>query len=132
MSAVDVGAFVDGLGISSPATLPVSGTASYSGTASGLYAGQYGTDVAGATAGAIEFRKYSGTFRAVADFGSDTVSGSVSEIFVDGVITAPDGTLDGAYGSVPTRLVFGATVIPTPLLARMEEQRLPPVVPRLA
>ena len=111
VSAVEVGAFVDGPEISGTANLPVSGTASYSGIAAGLYASRYGSDIAGAEAGSIALGEYEGSFRAVADFSRGTISGSVSSVVVDGVITAPDGTVYADYGSSPVRLELGSTAI---------------------
>ena len=111
VTGVEVGAFVDGPEISGPASIPVSGTASYNGIASGIYAGQYGTDVAGGQPGTIELGEYSGSFHAVADFSRGTISGSVRNIVVDDIATEPDGSVYSGYGAVPTRLELGATAI---------------------
>lgn len=111
VSAVEVAAFVDGPVISGPADLPVSGTATRSGRASGLYAGRIGTDLPGVPPGRIKIGEYSGSFRAVADFSRDTISGSVTNIFVDTVAANLDGTVLSGAGSVPARFEFGATAI---------------------
>ncbi|MCY4003203.1 MAG: hypothetical protein OXF33_05820 [Rhodospirillales bacterium] len=111
VSAVEVGAFVDSPEISGPANVPVSGTATYNGIAAGLYASQYGSDVPGEQAGTIELGEYSGSFRAVADFSRGTVSGSVSNVVVDGVVTEPNGTVYAGYGPSPVRLELGPTSI---------------------
>ncbi len=110
VSGVEVGAFVDGPEISEPANIPVGGNASYSGIASGAYAAEYGTDTDG-TAGTIEIGEYSGSFRAVANFSRGIVSGSVRNVYLDAVVTEPDGTSYPDYGSSPTRLEIGATAI---------------------
>ncbi len=111
VTGVEVGAFVDGPEISRPASVPVSGTASYNGIAAGIYASQYGTDVPGGTLGTIEVGSYSGAFHAVADFSRGIVSGSVSNITVDAVATEPDGSVYSGNASVPTRLEIGAAAI---------------------
>ena len=112
VSGVEIGAFVDGPEISSAASVPVSGTATYNGIASGLYTSEVGTDVAGTPDGTVEIGEYSGSMRMQADFSSGRVSGSIYNMGVDGVGVTPDGTTYSAYGALPgVRLDLGSTPI---------------------
>ena len=112
ITGVEIGAFVDGPEISSAASVPVSGTATYNGIASGLYASEVGTDVAGTPAGTVEIGEYSGSMQMQADFSSGRVSGSIYNMGVDGVGVTLDGTTYSAYGSLPgVRLDLGSTPI---------------------
>ena len=70
--------FVDGpeLDLNHPATLPVSGTASYQGSSGGLYATRYGTDAA-VPAGSQELGEFSAVATLTANFSSGTIEGCV-------------------------------------------------------
>lgn len=76
---VGIGAFIDGpeIDLSNPATLPVLGTATYRGTAAGIYVGIYGTDVPSLSAGSAEVGEFSGIAKLTADFSDSTISGCV-------------------------------------------------------
>ena len=110
VSGIEVGAFVDGPEISRPANMPVSGTATYNGIAAGLAFTTTGTDVPVPT-GTYEALEYSGSFRAVADFGSGTISGTVSNIDGYGYQVYPDGSFAEGYGATPLTLYYGPTPI---------------------
>ena len=77
-TGVEIGAFVDGpeLSLTSPPTLPVQGTASYSGPATGTYALLHGTGEGG-TPGSTELGEFSSTVELAVDFAGDTVGGCV-------------------------------------------------------
>ena len=80
------GAFVDGPEISSPATMPVSGSATYNGEAEGLYATTYGSDQP-RRQGETEIGGFYGDLALTADFSARTIGGCVgcgSGILVDG------------------------------------------------
>ena len=111
ISSVEVGAFVDGPEISGPANVPLTGTATYNGIAAGLYGSVAGTDVPGVPAGTIELGEYDGVFRASADFGSGTVSASITNIYVDAIATTPDGSVYDASGASVSRLNLGTARI---------------------
>ena len=115
VTGVEVGAFVDGPEISSAATVPVTGTATYNGLAGGIAFTRTGTDAWLATngipAGAYELFEYSGDFRAVADFGAGMIEASISNIDGYGWQEFPDGTLLEGAGSSPGTLYFGPTSI---------------------
>ena len=85
---IEAGAFVDGpeLSLSSPPNLPVQGTASYSGTAAGLYAVQHGADGYG-PAGSAEAGEFGAIADLTADFSANTIGGCVGcrgGILIDG------------------------------------------------
>ena len=115
VTAVEVGAFVDGPEISGPANLPLSGTATYNGFAGGLAFTRTGNDAwlarNGIPAGVYELFEYAGDFRAVADFGAGTIEASISNIDGYGWQEFPDGTLLEGEGSTPGTMYFGPTSI---------------------
>ena len=76
ITGAEVGAFVDGPELSSAPVLPNLGTASYSGSAGGLYAQVYGTDAA-APDGSTEIGEFSATAELTANFASMTIFGCV-------------------------------------------------------
>ena len=112
--SVQIGAFVDGpeLDIETPATLRVTGTASYRGRAAGLYAAEYGTD-ATAPPGSGEFGEFSGSADLTADFGAGTIRGCIGcsdRIRLAGVFTnSATGEVDGFDVVSDYRIEFGAT-----------------------
>ena len=77
-TGVEVGAFVDGpeLSLTSPASLPNQGTASYYGPAGGAYGVQHGAGEAG-TPGPTEIGEFASTVELTADFAADTIGGCV-------------------------------------------------------
>ena len=73
-TGAEVGAFVDGpeLSLSNPPTMPLQGSASYSGVAAGIYGIEYGTDAAAFTGYArnsIEVGEFDSVIDLTADFG---------------------------------------------------------------
>ena len=113
--SLQIGAFTDGpeLDLNNPPTLPISGTASYRGSASGMYASESGTDVAGVPAGSEEYGKFFGVATLNADFGAGTISGCVG--CVEDILLSGDyydkATGDvSAFENVPSayRLSLGA------------------------
>ena len=107
MTAVEVGAFVDGPEISGPANLPATGTATYNGYAGGLAVTRTGNDAwlarNGIPSGVYELFEYPGDFRAVADFGMGMIEASISNIAGYGWQEFPNGTLLEGEGATPGR-----------------------------
>ena len=80
------GAFADGPEISSPASMPITGSASYAGEAQGLYAATYGADEP-SRQGDSEIGLFNGDLALTADFSARTISGCVGcngGAYVDG------------------------------------------------
>ncbi len=75
---VEAGAFIDGpeLSLNDPPNLPVSGSASYRGTAAGMYAAAYAGDL-GVPAGSAELGEFVGVAILSADFSSGTIEGCI-------------------------------------------------------
>ena len=88
---VEVGAFVDGPGLSAAPTLPALGTASYEGPSGGLYAYRYGSGHEGVADGTAELGEYSGTAELTADFAAGSISGAIRDIAASGTRTDPSG-----------------------------------------
>ena len=89
-SSLEAGAFVDGpeLSLSDPPDLPVSGTASYEGQSTGLYAYRYGTDDPQAATGSEELGEFTGPATLTADFSGGTIEGCIGcngTVYVSGV-----------------------------------------------
>ena len=84
--SLDVGAFVEGpeLSLSEPPTLPVSGTATYRGPSSGLYASEYGSDFPGVPVGSHELGEFNATATLAANFGFGTIEGRVNDVTLSG------------------------------------------------
>ena len=113
----EIGTFVDGpeLDLSAPPDMPISGTASYSGPANGIYAAQYGTDTVGPPGSTI-IGEYFGTMDLTADFGANSIRGCVG---CSGTAAYYGDYTDGSTGEtypyidqeeVPTtRILFGDT-----------------------
>ena len=109
VAGVEIGAFVDGDEIDEinvPANLPVSGSASYVGTAAGFYAYQ---------AASSELGEFSGDLEMTANFEQGTVSGCVgckTGVFVSGVSVDASGQT-GIFEDVhvPAQLEMQATGI---------------------
>ena len=94
VTGAEAGAFVDGpeLSLSNPPDMPVSGTASYAGTAAGLYVSEIGTDVSGVARESIGIADFSGTIALSADFSARTIQGNIRDIVSSGIL------VDGASG----------------------------------
>ena len=104
--AVEIGAFVDGpeLSLVNPPTLPISGTASYAGSAAGMYAVLYGTDFS-VPAGSGEFGEFLGTATLNADFSAGTIGGCIGcrgDVFLTGSYENSVTGETREFGGVPT------------------------------
>ena len=101
ITGAELGAFVDGPELSGQPTLPNLGTASYHGSAGGLFATEYGTDagtsamVGSVPAGSLAFGEFRSTIDLTADFTDMTISGCVG---CGGNIQTEGFFIDGATG----------------------------------
>ena len=105
VSRIEIGAFVDGpeVALESRPFLPVTGTASYAGNASGMYAVEYAVEYI-SPAGGVELANWSGSAQLTVNFGSDTIGGCIgcgrgldfAGIFIDG-LTGDQSTFSGRY-----------------------------------
>ena len=91
VTSASIGAFVDGPEIRSAPTLPLAGTATYSGPAEGMYAVEYGTDGVSVPEGSYEIGFFLGDTTLTADFGANHISGMVDGIYLVGVTVTPNG-----------------------------------------
>ena len=93
--SAEIGAFVDGPEIRGTPDLPVTGTATYNGIglAGGVYAAEYGADLADADIpeGSDEIGAFVGDIELTADFGARNISGAVDNISLSFVTVAPSG-----------------------------------------
>lgn len=89
VAGIELGAFVEGPELNGRPTLPSSGTATYNGSAAGIYAGQYGND--SVAPGTVEVGGYDGDLRLAADFGAGRISGKIYSIKVTGIAETPTG-----------------------------------------
>ncbi|MYG40240.1 MAG: transferrin-binding protein-like solute binding protein [Nitrospira sp. SB0677_bin_15] len=91
----EIGAFIDGPEFERTIQVPVTGTATYTGRAGGVYVSRYGTDFPGVPSGTLEQGEYTGRARLTADFESSRISGRIDNIGLYHVSTMePDGTID--------------------------------------
>ena len=94
LADVEIGAFVDGPELSGSVTMPVSGTASYSGITGGIYASKYGTDLPRGSAGSYGAGEYLGNISLTANFDTSSISGVIDQIDIYGsYLETPSGTL---------------------------------------
>jgi len=94
VTGIEVGAFIDGPELDGSASVPPIGTATYTGTASGLYVYEYGSGLDETLAGTVEVGVYEGVATLNADFGAGTIAGCVGcagAVIVTGVTRTPDG-----------------------------------------
>ena len=107
VNRVEVGAFVDGPEFSGPASVPVGGTATYEGVASGI------ASTKGQTTGPFqrETLDYAGDFRLTADFSSGLVSGEIHSESVVGFRALDDGTPIPGERPDDVRIELGSTSI---------------------
>ena len=107
VNRVEVGAFVDGPEFSGPASVPVGGTATYEGVASGI------ASTKGQTTGPFqrETLDYAGDFRLTADFSSGLVSGEIHSDRVFGFRALDDGTPISGSRPDDVRIELGSTSI---------------------
>ena len=123
VTGAEAGAFVHGPEISGPPeSLPTSGTATYRGPASGLYAFEYGTSEfepdfvsVRVPAGTIRIGDFTASATLTADFADNTISGCIGcqgGFQISGITVAPDGgtTGFGASGDV-ARIHLGSLSI---------------------
>ena len=109
-SRVEVGAFVDGPEFSGPVNVPVSGTATYDGAASGLFVVKAPTASSGI---ARDTGFYEGTFRLTADFSSNLVSGEIRSHVVSSYLSLGDGTTSSRTAVDDSRIALGSASINT-------------------
>ena len=109
----EIGAFVDGPELRGTPTLPVSGTATYDGFASGLYSAEAGTDITDVPEGTYEIGEFFGDMELTADFGDETISGSVDNIVLLYYLgVEPDETVyEGSNESTDYELYLGSASI---------------------
>ena len=107
VNGVEVGAFVGGPEFSGPASVPVGGTATYEGVASGIASSR------GETPGGFrrETLEYAGDFRLTADFSSGLVSGEIHSDLVVGFRALDDGTPQAGSRPTEARIGLGSTSI---------------------
>ena len=107
VNRVEVGAFVDGPEFSGPASVPVGGTATYEGVASGI------ASTKGQTTSVFqrETLEYQGEFRLTADFSSGLVSGEIHSDRIFGFRALDDGTPSPGSRPEETRIELGSTSI---------------------
>ena len=115
---VEVGAFVDGPELDGIPSLPPAGTATYSGIADGVHAGEYGTDgiVDGVPQGSQLVGTYTGDLTLVADFGagpseSGTIGGHIDNIEIDELVVTPSGDEIHVVETMEDRIELGAVPI---------------------
>ncbi len=113
----EIGGFVDGpeLDLSAPPNMPITGMASYSGPAQGIFAAEHGTDTE-SPLGSTVIGEYFATISLTADFDASTIRGCIGcsgtltldGIYTDGVTGEESFHFD--HEEVPTTLIhFGAT-----------------------
>ncbi len=90
-ASAEAGAFVDGRNLRNAATLPQSGTATYTGTAAGLSAAKTGTDTS-YEEGSLILAEFLGDATLNANFGTSTIDGRIDVNRVWQVVTNPAGT----------------------------------------
>lgn len=94
LADVEIGAFVDGPELSGSVDMPASGTASYSGITSGIYAAKYGTALPRGSAGSYGAGEYLGNIYLTANFDTSSISGMIDHIDLYGsYLETPSGTL---------------------------------------
>ena len=110
----EIGAFIDGPEFVDTIQVPITGTATYNGSAAGVYLTSYGTEDPQIPSGTLEQGEYAGRATLTADFGSNQISGRVDSIGLHNVLAvAPDGRT--AYESDLTdtdyEIILGAAPI---------------------
>ncbi len=109
ITRVEIGAFADGPEISGDPALPVSGSASYTGTAGGLYGYKSGST------GATQIGEFNGVASLTADFsGSPTISGCIGcngVVSFIGIAASGSGQTATSSGSIPVRMRMQAAPV---------------------
>jgi len=109
-SQAEIGAFVDGPELRGAPTLPVAGTATYSGLAAGAYTALLGIEF-GPDQGRQDIGEFEADISLTADFGNATVAGSLENIVLDFFATTPDGQVEEHGGeSVGYGLTLGGSI----------------------
>ncbi|MYB88776.1 MAG: hypothetical protein F4X93_02285 [Proteobacteria bacterium] len=113
---VEFGAFIDGTDYKEAVTVPVSGSATYTGRAGGMYLGTYGTELSalyGRPAGTLEAGEYLGTLHLTADFSSNMISGGVTNISLFDIAAFPESGLMSVEDRLASgfEIDFGTTLI---------------------
>ena len=115
ITGIEIGAFVDGPELSGAPTVTKLGTATYTGSAGGLYAYRYGSTRDDVPSGSIEIGEFGADASLTANFGAGTISGCLGcngGATVSGVGTAPNGqTFAFIDVVIPARVRLGATPI---------------------
>ena len=112
--SLEMGAFIDGPDFSTDVQVPIMGTATYNGIATGQYLASHGTDTEG-TPGNFEQGEYDGRVQLTADFGDMEISGQIDQIALKHILDVPR-TGEGAppiTGPVATDYVL--TLNPAPI-----------------
>ena len=117
--AWEIGAFIDGPAFDDAVTMPVLGTATYRGIATGVYLSTHGTDTQAPT-GTFEQGEYDGRVQLTADFGTMSISGRLDQVGLSEVLQIPPSggaTLEDNY--FPDRVATDYEVVfkPTPLMS---------------
>lgn len=107
-SDIEVGVYVDGPEFSSSASVPVIGSATYEGVASGLVSVKAG---AGSRGILRETGRYYGDFRLTADFSSGLVSGAIHSDAITTFFSFGDGTSGWDSREIDSRIDLGPTSI---------------------
>lgn len=89
----EIGAFVDGPELRGTPTLPVAGTAAYSGFAAGAYTALLGIEF-GDDRGRQDIGEFEADVSLTADFENGTIAGSLDNIVVDYLAVTPDGQVE--------------------------------------
>ena len=93
ISEAEIGAFVDGPELRGAPTLPVAGTAAYSGFAAGAYTALFGVEFWN-DQGRQDIGEFEADVSLTADFGNATLAGNLENIVVDYLSTTPDGQFE--------------------------------------
>lgn len=104
ITGMEIGAFIDGPELNGTASVPVSGTATYHGTAAGLGVQRMGTEgiTAGIPQGTYLLGEYRGDLELTARFDTGQVEGTIDQMYVSGIAEAPNGDTEAFEGANPT------------------------------
>lgn len=111
VTGVEGGAFVDGPEIDGRPEMPMTGTASYRGYATGAYGGEYAGDFPGLPEGTVELGEYEARIALEVDFADETISGRVTDMRIGRYINEP-GAAEAYYRQLNNsgyELVLGST-----------------------
>lgn len=92
LSGSELGAFIDGPGLSGTESLPEGGRAIYTGYSGGYYTAEIGSGSDNFPEGTLTTGEYWGSLVLTADFGSEAmISGSIDDIVIGGYAYTPSG-----------------------------------------